>query len=140
MNRRTRDILIGLTTGLITGTVVLGIGGRVIMRLIALIGGLEGGYSWGGTIEVVAVGSIIGIISGAGIGLLRKVGSANGLVMGLVYGALTYLIVLVIPIDGKKAALGFPDLRIVVYLLFGGLFLLYGLIFTILYDRFLQES
>lgn len=120
-------ILIGILAGLISGTLILGIGGRLMMRAMAIIGGLTGGFSWGGSLEVVTLGALIGLCSGAFMGINYPFSYKNKLIWGLLHGILAYLMILVLPIGGKGAARGFPDLQLTIHILFGGLFLLYGI-------------
>jgi membrane associated rhomboid family serine protease len=46
------------------GALVLGIGGRVLMRIIALANGSPGGFSVAGSLEVVAAGALFGALGG----------------------------------------------------------------------------
>lgn len=46
------------------GAIVLGIGGRVLMRIIALANGSAGGFSIAGSLEVVAAGALFGALGG----------------------------------------------------------------------------
>lgn len=50
--------------GALTGALVLGVGGRVVMRLAALIGGRAPVFSWGGSLEVVVAGALYGAAGG----------------------------------------------------------------------------
>lgn len=58
--------LIGLLLGTIAGVIILGVGGRVAMRGIALYTGQAPGFSLGGSLTVIALGAVCG----AGGGLL----------------------------------------------------------------------
>ena len=98
------------------------------MRAIAIMSGGSGNFSWGGSFEVVLLGLLIGICSGAFMGLSLPFAMRNKSIWGLLHGLLAYLMVLVLPIGGKGAARGFPDLQLTIHLLFGGLFLLYGIL------------
>ena len=136
MHATLRNVLIGLLGGMVSGTMVLGIGGRLLMRGIAIMAGGSGNFSWGGSMEVVLLGVLIGICSGIFMGLSIPFSMRNKLVWGLFHGFLAYLMVLVLPIGGKGAARGFPDLQLTIHLLFGGLFLLYGILSTLIILRF----
>jgi hypothetical protein len=135
-----RTILAGLLGGMISGTLVLGIGGRILMRGIAIMAGGSGNFSWGGSLEVVFLGSLIGLISGAFMGLSLQFAMRNKLIWGLLQGFLAYLMVLVLPIGGKAAAKGFPDLQVTIHLIFGGLFLLYGILAALIMLRFSDKE
>ena len=50
--------------GALTGALVLGVGGRMVMRLAALIGGRAPVFSWGGSLEVLAAGALYGAVGG----------------------------------------------------------------------------
>lgn len=125
---------VGLIIGALVGTLIIGLGGRLAMRVIALMGGLSGGFSWGGTIEVVLLGLIIGAISGGLYGLVRNYFFSNQWLAGALFGLFVFLAILLLPIDGKGAAKGFPDLKIVVYLIFGVLHLAFGIVTAYFYE------
>ncbi len=50
--------------GAVVGAAVLGIGGRLLMRLVAILLGLSGGFSLGGSAEVIAAGAMYGALAG----------------------------------------------------------------------------
>jgi hypothetical protein len=50
--------------GLLLGVVILGIGGRVLMRIVAVATSGTGGFSLGGTLEVVLAGALFGGLAG----------------------------------------------------------------------------
>ena len=64
--RRNEPWLFALLLGAVVGLVVLGIGGRIAMRAIAIANGVPAGFSVGGTTTVV----FLGLASGVGGGLL----------------------------------------------------------------------
>lgn len=131
-----KRIFWGLTSGLLVGTLVIGVGGRIAMRGIAMMGGLKGGFSWGGTLEVVLLGLLIGTISGTIYGLLSNYLFANKWLAGGTYGLLVFIAIVILPIEGKGAAKGFPDLTLEVYLIFGALHLVFGVLLAYLFERF----
>ena len=131
-----KNIVKGTLAGLMSGTLILGLGGRLLMRGIAILAGGSGSFSWAGSGEVVALGSIIGICSGAFLGLSSPFAMRNKLIWGMLHGALAYIMVLVLPIGGKGAARGFPDLQVTIHLLFGGSFLLFGIAMVWLFIKF----
>src|SRR5881296_1061325 len=57
-----RDWLAGALLGSAAGTLVLGVGGRVAMRGIALLGGQPGTVSLEGTVTVVLLGTLCGAV------------------------------------------------------------------------------
>lgn len=58
--------------GLLLGVVILGVGGRILMRIIALAAFGAGGFSVGGTIEVVLAGGLFGALAGLAFPLLPR--------------------------------------------------------------------
>jgi hypothetical protein len=119
--------------GLATGVVVLGIGGRALMRIIALAGGTSTGFSLGGSLEVVAAGALYGAVGGAlfpylpeRLGPLRTVLHA---------GALFLLTALTSDAArGAAAAIRFPG-RLLALLSFGMLLLGYSAVLARLVHR-----
>jgi hypothetical protein len=60
-----RSLLTALTLGAATGAMFLGVGGRVAMRLFAMLEGREPGWSFGGSLTVVFMGAVWGTLGGA---------------------------------------------------------------------------
>lgn len=56
------DWVAGAVLGAGLGTVVLGVGGRVAMRAIALLQGQPPGFSLGGTATVIFLGGVSGLV------------------------------------------------------------------------------
>ena len=54
-----------LVAGALSGLVILGVGGRVAMRLIGLHNGQPGGWSFGGTMTVIFMGVVSGVAGAA---------------------------------------------------------------------------
>ena len=69
MNIR-RRIASGLLAGLAAG-LFLGVTGRMVMRLLALAGGMRPGFSIEATLGVLLIGVIIGLVSGLIYAVLR---------------------------------------------------------------------
>jgi hypothetical protein len=104
---------------------MLGVGGRVLMRAIALATGTPAGFSLGGSLEVVAAGALYGALSGAllpfvpaRLGPWRSAGHAAGL-----------FILIALTSDAARGAAASIDLpaRILALLPFGALLLVYSM-------------
>jgi hypothetical protein len=67
-----RSILPSVVVGAVVGLVVLGIGGRIMMRIIAHLEGRHPVLSPSGTFNVVMMGTIAGTAAGVIYGLLRR--------------------------------------------------------------------
>jgi hypothetical protein len=127
MNRAKRTILL-VVAGALLGTIILGVGGRGVMRLLALRIGNEGVFSLGGSAEVVLYGALVGAAGGAGTALaaplLRSHTVAGGLLLGLTLLGGT---VATLPPHIAETAAPFADHMLWVWLLFGLCFLAWGL-------------
>lgn len=122
--RPARDVLAGLAAG----AVVLGLGGRLLMRAIALGFGGAAGFSWGGTVEVVVFGALVGAAGGLAYGLVLRRFVKPPLGRAIALGLGSYLVLAVLPYDAKMAIAAFPQSQWPVILLaFAGLFVLFGL-------------
>lgn len=125
--RRWGNAVVATLAGLAAGTVVLGIGGRVAMRIIALATGQVPGFSLGGTLEVLVAGAWRGTIGGLVYLVLGRFVPAKGPWKGLALGILLFLIVVATlrpSIRQQVATLGVVPLAVG---LFGLLFIVYGI-------------
>jgi hypothetical protein len=97
------------------------------MSVIALLAGLRPSWSLGGTLEVIGFGALAGMPSGLVWGLVEHAVPGKPLEKGIGYGVLVFLVILLLPIQAKRAAFGFPQLLPVTVALFAGLFVIYGM-------------
>lgn len=72
MNATARLVLRSALAGAAIGLVVLGIGGRIIMRIIAHWEGRVPAFTPSGTFTVVMMGALAGLAAGVVHGLLRR--------------------------------------------------------------------
>ena len=61
-----------LALGALVGAIFLGVGGRVAMRIFALLEGREPGWSFGGSMTVVFMGAVWGMLGGIVLWLGRR--------------------------------------------------------------------
>ncbi len=122
-----RQAAVGLVAGLVGG-LVLGVGGRVAMRLVALGAGLDPGFSWGGTGEVVATGLFIGVPAAFVFIATRRFIPGPGVWRGAAFSALLFLVLVVVPPPAARSAAGAVGRPLLTLSLFGPLFLLYGIV------------
>ena len=85
---------VGILAGLSTGLVVLGIGGRIAMRVIALAEGAEPEFSLGGTAIVLLALTLMPAPCGALFATLSIRLPGRGPVKGAVFGTALVLVVL----------------------------------------------
>jgi len=125
MNLKTA--FIGLACGLLTGIVILGIGGRLLMRAIALLAHAEPGFSFGGTLEVIAFAALVGLASGPVFAIFETRLPGSEMLKGAVFGVLVFLVVILLPGDAKNAAFAFPELFPATIATFAALFIAFGI-------------
>ena len=98
-----RQFLVGSAAGIVSGAVVLGLGGRLAMAGLVLVRGARPEFSAGGSLEVVLVGAFFGAIGGALSAVLARLAPNAG---PAVRGALVGLAVFGIAGAGSDAARG----------------------------------
>ncbi len=119
--RAARTLLLGAATG----ALCLGAGGRLAMRIFALLATRSAAFTLRGTFNVIFAGAVAGVLGGvlllvAGRFLPKRFGAR-----GLVFSALCYLI----------ATPGFRPPRPLVFALFAPAFLAYGFALVMLDGR-----
>lgn len=85
---------VALIVGGALGALVLGAGGRVVMRIIAIQGGGAGDFSVGGTLNVVAAGAGYGLGGAVLFMLVRLVFPARRWARGLAFWVVVTLVTL----------------------------------------------
>jgi hypothetical protein len=125
-------MFIGLFCGMMAGGVVLGVGGRMVMRALAVIAEREVDFSFSGTIEVVAFGAIIGSIAGAAFVAIKKYLPGATPLKGMSFGLLTFLALAIVRLPSvERSAVAFEGFLPPIVLMFGAVFLLYGIALAI---------
>lgn len=66
------DLKSDLIRGTLLGLVILGIGSRLLMRVVAIMQGTTPGWTFGGTVTVVFLGTVSGFAAGLIYYLLRR--------------------------------------------------------------------
>lgn len=132
-----QKVSIGLRAGLAAG-VVLGIGARLAMRLIALASNRTAEISAEGTFGILIIGAMIGLISGSIFMAIRRYVPGSGRWKGLSFGMLTFVALALLlrtplqeEIDPAVAAGQLP----LILGAFGLAFIAYGLILQTLVAR-----
>jgi hypothetical protein len=125
-------MFIGLFCGMLAGAVVLGAGGRMVMRALAVIAEREVDFSFSGTIEVVAFGAIIGSIAGAAFVAIKKYLPGAAPLKGMSFGLLTFLTLAIVRTPSvERSVAAFEGFLSPMVLMFGAVFLLYGIALAI---------
>ena len=114
-----------LLFGGLLGALILGAGGRLVMRLLAWSIDRPPAFSLGGTFEIIAYGGLLGL----GGGLIRYFsrGVGEGWLGGIVVGLITYGLALgTLPAHIAETAAPFADRMWLVHALFGAAFIAFG--------------
>jgi hypothetical protein len=82
-----------LFSGAVAGVLIGGVIARLSMRVVALLLGTPGDFSLGGTLGILMIGGVFGVIFGALYPLLRPFFRLSHLWPGAAYGALWSLVV-----------------------------------------------
>jgi hypothetical protein len=86
--------VIGPLLGIALGLPILGIGGRVAMRVIAHATNVAPGFSFGGTMTVVFLGAVSGAAGGLIYAVLARVLPNRRVVRAMVFGLVLILLTL----------------------------------------------
>jgi hypothetical protein len=122
VSRLIRTLMLGATLG----ALILGAGGRLVMRLLSLSIERPASFSLGGSLEVVAYGALLGL----GGGLIKFVAKGVGEHKrgGVLVGLMTFALALgTLPDHIAKTAAPFADRMWLVYGLFGATFVAFGI-------------
>ena len=80
-----RSLPTALTLGALVGAIFLGVGGRIAMRIFALMEGREPGFSVGGTLPVILMGAVFGVIGGFLLWLGRRLFKRSPIARGAMF-------------------------------------------------------
>jgi hypothetical protein len=119
--------------GFVSGVVILGIGGRLLMWAVAFVLHGSGGFTFGGSIEVLIAGAVFGIIGGL-ILLLVPAYLTNW--STVIHAVLMFVFFAFISGASRRALSGiaWPE-RFPVLIAFGGLLLCYSLLLIYLFKK-----
>jgi hypothetical protein len=121
-----RRIAIALLAGAGVGLVILGIGGRIAMRIIALAAGQAPGFSVGGTFDVVLLGGLWGAPGGPIVLLLERLVTRRRTLHGVVLGVIGFAAALLTVGRQLEGSVTQPPVWPIAVGLCGVLFLAYG--------------
>lgn len=121
-------LLISLTAGLF-----LGIGGRLVMWVIARVALGSSGFSFSGTLEVIATGLLFGVPGALIYALLRSKIGPPAVWKGALFGLLFIIVIVLVPPPAAvSASSGLRRVLHITLSLFGILFVAYGMIVELL--------
>lgn len=116
-----------ILTAFLFGALILGMGGRIWMALSSLVITGTMSFSIGGTLEVILFGGLIGLFSGLVYLLLLRRRIKRRLFEGTFFGLMTFLVLSILPIEGREAIVAYEKVYWFPILLgFSNLFWLFG--------------
>ena len=127
---RLRTLPLALALGTACGALMLGLGGRLVMRLFAVATGRGGAFSVRGTLTVVFAGAVAGLIGGALFWTVDRWLPRRPLLRGLAFGLLCFAI----------ASPGIRPPQLLTFGLFAPFFLGYGLLLAYAWVRVARQE
>jgi hypothetical protein len=133
-----RQLVPALLGGLVSGALVLGAGGRFAMAALVWGRGLTPSFSWSGSLEVVALGTVYGLAGGFLLAGLRRRWSVAArparTVRGVAAGAALCAVAWLTSPVGRSTARSAPEALALLVLCSLVLFALYGVLAGVLAD------
>jgi len=122
---RLRTLPLALAIASASGALLLGLGGRLVMRLFALATGRPGAFSLRGTLTIVLAGAVAGLVGGAIFWAVERWLPRRPLPRGLAFGLLGFAI----------ASPGIRPPQLLTFGLFAPFFLGYGVLVAYAWAR-----
>ena len=136
----TKKIIIVMLAGLAAGTVILGIGGRIAMRMVAVAADEKMRFTVGGTLEIILAGAGGGTLGSLLFLFLQRFLPQAGSRRGLKLGA-AFLVIAILPLLPSLGGVVAPLKMIVATIvLFPALFLAYGIAVEAIVVRWLKTE
>lgn len=130
-------VAVALAAGLVSGTLVLGLGGRALMRLLAFTTPEAPRFTWLGSVQVLAAGAVWGALTGPLLLLFRSLKTGRS-VQGTLLGLLVLAVALppFFILSGFRGTLVAPASFLwLSSITFPALFALHGVLARRLYSR-----
>lgn len=80
-----RSLPMALALGAVVGAIFLGVGGRIAMRIFAVMDGRDPGFTIGGTLPVILMGAIWGTLGGFLLWLGRRLFKRSPVARGALF-------------------------------------------------------
>jgi len=125
-----RTLPLALALGTASGALLLGLGGRLVMRLFVVATGRPGAFSVRGTLTVVFAGAVAGFVGGALFWTVGRWLPRRPLLRGLAFGLLCFAI----------ASPGIRPPQLLTFGLFAPFFLGYGLVVAYAWARIARSE
>lgn len=137
---RAKEALLSLLAGTLAGLLVLGIGGRLLMATLVLLMGGRPGFTAGGSLKVVLVGTAYGALGGLLLLPLRRLMGGRRLLSSPLLGLVLLVVGWLTSPVGRAAGSG-PGRRVVIVVALAVLaFTAYGVATDALLGRWLARQ
>src|SRR5437762_9423837 len=123
-NKRLKRFTTAVVAGAASGTLCLGVGGRLAMHAFALATAQSAGFTVRGSLNVVFAGAIAGAIGGLLLAAIQRFLTQRLWLRGVLFGVVCYLI----------AIPGFRPPQPLVFALFAPAFLVYGVVLALTWE------
>ncbi|MEX2108976.1 MAG: hypothetical protein WD802_00035 [Gemmatimonadaceae bacterium] len=140
MVNRWRSDLAAVLAATVAGIVVLGVGGRLTMAGLAMANRNGPGFSWGGSLEVVLLGTFYGAIGGVLLAVLRRVWPQAGWWRGIGLGGMLLGLAWASSTVGRQTAAAAPAGVLTIVGISLGVFAVYGVVADILAGLWLHPK
>jgi hypothetical protein len=128
-----RQMLFGLIAGIVSGVLFLGIGGRLAMRVLAVLAKKRLEFSVEGTMGILFISVVLGMIGGMLFSVLGRYLPGTKAANGGGFGLLVYIVLIpLMPVEIQREALALGDWLPFSIVIFGLLFLCFGMFLAIL--------
>jgi hypothetical protein len=137
---RMREAPLPLAAGTVAGLLVLGIGGRLLMAALVLLMGGRPGFTAGGSLRVMLVGTAYGALGGLLLLPLRRIVGERRLLSGPLLGLVLLVVGWLTSPVGRAAASG-PGRRVLIVVALAVLaFTGYGVATDVLLGHWLRRQ
>ena len=92
-----RRFAVSLLSGFVAGVAILGVGGRIAMRIMAVVAHREAHFSLGATLGILLIGGILGTLASIPFAAVRRWLPRNPVSAGVIYG--TAMLMILIPLQ-----------------------------------------
>jgi hypothetical protein len=137
---RWRSDLAAVLAATAAGVVVLGVGGRLAMAALSIANRKRPEFSWGGSLEVVILGTFYGAVGGVLLALLRRVWPQGKHWRGIALGGILLGVAWASSTVGRQTAAVAPVSILAVLAISLVVFVVYGVAANILADLWQPEQ
>jgi hypothetical protein len=122
-----------IVAGILSSFLFLGIGGRIAMRVLAILAEQEPRFTVEGTIAILIFSTTIGIVGGALFPVVGNYLPSPATARGGAWGLILFIVLIpMLPADIHQEALEFEHFLPLTITLFGLLFLAFGVVLELL--------